>query len=106
MTLNEFQKECLKLEPKFLTRGDEALLGLMGLNHSAGEAIGIYKKSLYEGSELDEKALLDALSMAVCYISVIAHSQDVDMTTVMKNAVERIEYYTEESQKKSDAGDE
>lgn len=106
MTLNEFQKECLKIQPKYLTRGDEALLGLIGLNHSAGEAIGEYKKALYGSSELDEKALLDALSMSVVYIATIAHARDVEMISVMKNAVENIERYLAESQKKSDVGDE
>ena len=41
MNVDEYQKLALRTAPKNLTRGDEMLNGLMGLNGEAGEAIDI-----------------------------------------------------------------
>lgn len=97
MTLNELQKECLRLEPKYLTRGQEALMGFMGLNGAAGECLDLYKKTLFEGAVLDEKATTDALAQCVCYISIAANSMDVDLESVLKRCKEIV--------RDADAGD-
>lgn len=99
MTLNELQAKCIETEPKYLTRGQEALLGLMGLNGVAGKCLDLYKKTLFDGSVLDEKAVMEALSDAVCYICITAHAVDVDLESVMKRVHER----TKEAN--SDVGD-
>ena len=89
MTLNELQKNCVRSLPPYLTRGDEALLGLLGLNSAAGDAVGMYKKTLYEGAELDEKAFMEALSHCIYFVAVIAHARDVSLESVMKQVVEQ-----------------
>ena len=88
MTLNELQKNCVKALPKYLTRGDEALLALLGLNSAAGDLVGMYKKTLYEGAELDEKAFMEALSHCIYFVAVAAHAVDVDLESIMKQVVE------------------
>lgn len=100
MTLREYQKLCIKTEPPYLTRGDEALLGLMGLNAASGEAFKLYKKPLFEGSELPQDGLLEALGGAVCNIVRIAHAIDVDLETVLRRSASSM---TEKPN--SDAGD-
>lgn len=84
MTLKEYQKLCIKSEPKYLTRGEEALMGLMGLNAASGKCLELYKKPLFEGSELPQDGLLEAMGEAVKSIVWIAHAIDVDLETVLK----------------------
>lgn len=96
MTLKEYQKLCIKSEPKYLTRGQEALTGLMELNSAAGKCLDLYKKPLFEGSELPQDGLLEAMGEAVKSIVWIAHAIDVDLETVLKKSVESLN---------SDAGD-
>ncbi len=84
MTLNEYQQKCVDALPKYLYRGDEALIGLMGLNSSAGKCIDIYKKTLYEGCELDNRELAVVLNDAIHCIAVVAHAIDYNLSDVLK----------------------
>lgn len=90
MTLNELQKNCVKSLPKYLTRGDEALLSLLGLNSAAGDLVGMYKKTLYEGVELPQEAFVEALSNCIYFVAVAAHAVDVDLESVMKQVAEDV----------------
>ena len=90
MTLKDYQKLCIETEPKYLTRGEEALLGLMGLNAASGEAFKLYKKPLFEGSELPQDALLEALGDAICNICRIAHAIDVDLEAVLRRSAKTL----------------
>lgn len=89
MTLNEYQQKCVDALPKYLYRGDEALIGLMGLSSSAGKSIELYKKTLYEGKELDNKALAELLGDAVHCVAVIAHAIDYNLADVLKLDMEK-----------------
>lgn len=91
MTLKQYQALCIKTEPKHLTRGEEALMGLMGLNAASGKCLELYKKPLFEGSELPQDGLLEAVGEAVKSIVWIAHAIDVDLETVLKKSVETLE---------------
>ena len=102
MTLREYQSLCIKTEPKHLTRGDEALMGLLGLNAASGECLRLYRKTLYEGAELDQKGIVRALGWAICDISRIAHAIDVDLETVLRASAEEMESILKDN---SDAGD-
>lgn len=84
MTLKDYQTLCIKSEPKHLTRGEEALLGLMGLNAAAGEALGMYHKTLFEGVELDEKRLTETLGLAIRHIAIVAHAADIELVDILK----------------------
>lgn len=91
MTLKQYQALCIKTEPKYLTRGDEALMGLLGLNAASGECLKLYKKTLYEGAGLDQKGIVDALGWAICNIAQIAHAIDVDLETVLRGSADELE---------------
>ena len=91
MTLKQYQSLCIKSEPPYLTRGDEALMGLMGLNGAAGKCLELYKKPLFEGSELPQDGLLEAMGDAVKSIVWIAHAIDVDLETVLRRSSESLE---------------
>ena len=105
MTLNTYQKKCVSMLPKYIYRGDEALMALMALSGVAGDNIVIYKKVLYEGSELPKETLLDNLSEAVYSIAIAAHAFDMDLESVFKRSVEKIDKAIEEKKAKTDAGD-
>lgn len=87
MTLNQFQKKCVAAEPKYLTRGDEALIGLIGLNGASGKCIDIYKKSLYDGQELDREGLTEQLGCIAVYMAMVANSMDCKLEDVFAKAL-------------------
>ena len=91
MTLKDYQTLCIKSEPKHLTRGEEALLGLMGLNASAGAALGMYHKTLFEGVVLDEKRLTEVLGEAIRHIAIVAHAADIELVEVLRRDYEKLE---------------
>ena len=99
MTLNELQKNCVKNLPPHLTRGDETLLSLMGLNSAAGDLLGMYKKTLFETSELPQKEFVEALSHSIYFVAIAAHAVDVDLESIMKTVASDVK------EKDSDAGD-
>ena len=55
MTINEYQKECLRTEPEAAKFNEISRLenGLMALNGEAGEAIDIFKKFFFQGHDFD-----------------------------------------------------
>lgn len=103
MTINDYQKKCVQTLPKFLYRGDEALMALLSLSSTAGDSIEMYKKTLYEGAELPQEALIDNLSEVIFSVAIAAHAFDVDLEKVFKRSVERVNKALEK--KNSDAGD-
>ena len=103
MTLNELQYECIKLEPKHLTRGEESLMGLMGLNSSSSKCLELYRKTLFEGDVMTSERLLEALGEVICYVAITAHSSDIELDKVLRKAAEVVRVRLEE--KDSDAGD-
>lgn len=84
MTLKDYQTLCVQSEPKHLTRGEEALLGLMGLNAAAGTALGMYHKTLFEGVELPQEGLLETLGEAIRHIAIVAHAADIELVEVLR----------------------
>lgn len=106
MTLKQYQALCVKTEPLYLTRGDEALMGLLDLNSYSGDCLKLYKKTLYEGAELDQKGIVSALGWAICDICRIAHAIDVDLETVLRGSADELTKYVEKPvADNSDVGD-
>lgn len=90
MTLKDYQTLCVQYEPKHLTRGQESLFGLMGLNAAGGKALGMYHKTLFEGVELDEKRLTEVLGEAIRHIAIVAHAADIELVEVLRKDYERL----------------
>ena len=84
MTLNQLQNNCVKKLPLYLTRGDETLLSLMGLNSASGDLLGMYKKTLFETSELPKEEFVEALGNCIYFVAISAHAVDVDLESIMK----------------------
>ena len=90
MTINEYQKECLRSAPKLLTRGEETLMGLMGLNGEAGECIDLYKKTLFHGHPLDVEHFAKELGDVAWYLAICAHAIDYDLETIFKMNIDKL----------------
>lgn len=91
MQANDYQQACLRTVPKNMTRFDEALMALMGLNGEAGECIDLYKKVLYHGHPFDREALLRELGDVLWYVAVAAHANDCDLDTIMKMNMDKLQ---------------
>ena len=91
MTINEYQQEALRTEPKeMMLKTDRLLNGLMGLNGEAGEAIEIAKKSMFQGHELDYEKLTEELGDNLWYIAECAHAIGKSLDEIAKKNLEKL----------------
>ena len=94
MTINEYQKECLRTEPPDAKISNATRLenGLMGLNGEAGEAIDILKKYLFQGHELDREHLAKELGDVAWYLAVSADALGYDLETIFQMNVDKLRH--------------
>lgn len=92
MTINEYQKECLRTEPDDARIGRESRLvnGLMGLNGEAGEAIDLVKKYLFQGHKLDHEHLAKELGDVAWYIAVTADALGYTLEEIFQMNVDKL----------------
>lgn len=90
MTINEYQKEALKIESGMAKDYPRILNGLMGLNGEAGEAIDILKKHFYQGHELDKEHLAKELGDVAWYLAVSADAIGYDLETIFQMNVDKL----------------
>lgn len=93
MTINEYQKECLRTEQPPDAKFSNTMRlenGLMGLNGEAGEAIDILKKFLFQGHELDKEHLVKELGDVAWYLAVSADAIGYDLETIFQMNVDKL----------------
>lgn len=92
MTINDYQKMCLRTEPPAAKISNATRLenGLMGLNGEAGEAIDILKKYLFQGHELDCEHLAKELGDVAWYLAVSADALGYDLETIFQMNVDKL----------------
>lgn len=92
MTINEYQKECLRTEPEAAKFNEILRLenGLMGLNGEAGEAIDIFKKFFFQGHDFDREHLAKELGDVAWYLAVSAAALDYSLEDIFKMNVEKL----------------
>lgn len=83
MTINEYQQECLKMMPKKLYRGEQALMSLMGMASDAGSLLDIYSQILYNGQSLNKDEVCFWLSRLARNLAICADAFDYDLETVL-----------------------
>ncbi len=91
MTINEYQKLALRTINNNLSKKDILINGVMGLCGESGEAIDIVKKHLAHGHELDREHLIEELGDIAWYLAETAYSLDIDLETVCKKNIEKLE---------------
>lgn len=90
MTINEYQKEALKIESGMAKEYPRILNGLMGLNGEAGETIDILKKHYYQGHPLDKEHLAKELGDVAWYIAISADAIGYDLETILQMNVDKL----------------
>lgn len=107
MTINEYQKKCVSALPKLMYRGEQALTALTNLRAVSKENVDLYEKTVSEGSELPKEALLDNLVETLFSVAIAADAFDVDLVSVFKRSVEKVNKVLEKkrSRAEADAGD-
>ncbi|MBQ3566700.1 MAG: nucleoside triphosphate pyrophosphohydrolase family protein [Oscillospiraceae bacterium] len=102
MTINEFQRECIRTANEMNTKCPitiiingvtvDALMvnGLIGLNGEAGEAIDILKKHLFHGHELDREHLAKELGDVAWYLAVTAKAIGYDLETIFQMNIDKL----------------
>lgn len=91
MTINEYQKLALRTMNQHLSKKDILINGVMGLCGESGEAIDIVKKHLAHGHELDREHLIEELGDIAWYLAEAAYSLDIDLETIFKKNIEKLE---------------
>ena len=91
MTINEYQHLALRTLNPALGKRDVLINGVMGLCGEAGEAIDLVKKHLAQGHALDEDALIGELGDVAWYLAETAHALGVDLETVLRRNVEKLQ---------------
>ena len=91
MTINEYQKLALRTMNHHLSKKDILINGVMGLCGESGEAIDIVKKHLAHGHELDREHLIEELGDIAWYLAEAAYSLDIDLETIFKKNIEKLE---------------
>lgn len=87
MTINEYQKECLKTMPKELYRGEQALMSLMGMASDTGSLLDIYSRILYGGLPLNKDEVCLRLSNLARNLAICADAFEYDLETVFNRTV-------------------
>lgn len=87
MTINEYQKECLKTIPKNLYRGEQALMSLMGMSSDTGSLLDIYSRILYDGQPLNKDEVCLRLGHLARNLAICADAFDYDLETVLNRTL-------------------
>ena len=82
MTINEFQRECLRTARTDLPSDKLLLNGILGIGGEAGECVDYLKKHLFQGHELDPETMISELGDLSWYIAVTAYSLGYDLEQV------------------------
>ena len=100
MTINEYQEKAMRtvnhrtMECPIIFNGLKinSLManGLIGLNEEAGEAIGILKKHMFQGHELDKEHLAKELGDVAWYLAVSAEALGYDLETILQMNVDKL----------------
>jgi NTP pyrophosphatase (non-canonical NTP hydrolase) len=90
MEINEYQKAALRTANSEMS-DDLILNGILGLCGETGEVSDHIKKYMFQGHELDKEKLVNELGDVCWYIAILASGLNVDLETVMKKNIEKLQ---------------
>ena len=90
MNINEYQKLAMTTLNPELSQKDVLINGVMGLCGESGEVIGLVKKHLAQGHELDKEKMIKELGDVAWYLAETAYALDVDLETVLVRNIEKL----------------
>ena len=89
MNPNEYQKAAMRTVSS-LAQHELMLNGIMGLNGEAGEIADYYKKSRFQGHELNREHLAEELGDLLWYVATFAEGIGYKLEDVMKMNIEKL----------------
>ena len=90
MQVNEYQKAAMATLDPALDKKDVLINSIMGLCGESGEAIGIVKKWLMQGHELDREHLVRELGDVAWYLAEAATALDVPLEAVFQGNLDKL----------------
>ena len=90
MTINEYQKLAMATLNPQLSEKDILVNGVMGLCGESGGAIGIIKKWLAQGHELDREKLAKELGDICWYLAETATALGLSLEDIMIANIEKL----------------
>ena len=90
MEANEYQRLAMTTLNPALDKKDVLINSVMGLCGEAGEAIGIVKKWLAQGHDLDKEHLAKELGDVAWYLAEAATALDMDLEEILIRNVEKL----------------
>lgn len=90
MQVNEYQKAAMATLNPALDKKDVLINSVMGLCGESGEAIGIVKKWLIQGHELDREHLVRELGDVAWYLAEAATALDVPLEAVFQGNLDKL----------------
>lgn len=90
MTGNEYQKLAMTTLNPQLSKRDILINSVMGLCGESGEAIGIVKKWMAHGHELDKDHLAKELGDIAWYLAEAATALDMDLEDILQANIEKL----------------
>ena len=90
MQVNEYQKAAMATLNPALDKKDVLINSVMGLCGESGEAIGIVKKWLMQGHELDKEHLVRELGDVAWYLAEAATALDIPLEAVFQGNLDKL----------------
>lgn len=90
MEINEYQNLAMRTANSEMS-DDMILNGILGLCGETGEVSDHIKKYMFQGHELDQDKLVNELGDVCWYIAILASGLNVDLETVMKKNIEKLQ---------------
>ena len=90
LSANDYQKFALKFEQGMSQDYPRIVMGLMGLNGEAGEAIDILKKHLFQFHELDKYHLAKELGDVAWYLAVSADAIGYSLEEIFEMNLDKL----------------
>jgi NTP pyrophosphatase (non-canonical NTP hydrolase) len=90
MKVNEYQVAAMRTASSLESK-DLILNGVLGLCGETGEVSDHIKKHMYQGHELDKQKLISELGDVCWYIAILAQGLEVDLETVLKRNIEKLQ---------------
>ena len=90
MQVNEYQKAAMATLNPALDKKDVLINSVMGLCGEYGEAIGVVKKWLMQGHELDKEHLVRELGDVAWYLAEAATALDIPLEAVFQGNLDKL----------------
>lgn len=90
ITFDKYQKQALRTANVENYDKEIMLNAVLGLNGETGEIADSIKKSRFQGHELNREHLIEELGDVLWYVSLMAYSLNINLSTVAKMNIDKL----------------